>query len=695
MSNELGKTERSKQRMRRRLADLPYPQKLQILDELRDQQFVRLPGDAKPSTSPTENQAKPKSLLLEFINHTVQRHPRSQETIAGSAAEKTLAVEVEAMFADRERAVEALAALFPQGVSANSTFYDQLNDLHLRLGWGELSHRAAGLLLVEATEQLGNDGAEALLRQVSAVRSPDFFQVLESLHVFVEERTLRAEFAAEWFPALVRRIGNDLASGGFWKALEVYCEKHSESAVQILRCLLGAKDDAEISVAANLLGTLRTLSLSNSAAAELAQLDATFLNNSVSSTRSVHHRSWIQTAWRGKMSRSNLAALLGLMSGGTPDEQDLAFWIACRSLLSPAIAPDAFDFGMDWLRANAKPLISANAKHHVVDFAAHLAHKGRWEGEDLLLSIQPIPVENKGTWQQLEAFLVHRLQTDVKAFSAYCLKLAEQNASSWLKVMQELRSFEWLISEMQGKDLGELVGWLVFSRDVGCRKLGLFLFDKLSLVSLPTEILNGVGEDRFRLAFYELQRTLALDGEAIARFLIVLIPGVQRTGQEFQREFYDELVLQIKNFGGSCRDEFKKRADEFPSLKRALDAADRYVEALRKVRESHVGAMEVSGYRQADRISRRRFANAVSQGAEQQSAFMKLFKKVHLLYGKQWSSFHDGKLSETFGLQQFSTDMEISRLERIDPEGMALRRCNAAAQIRDLSKSSEEHTERK
>ena len=92
MSNELGKTERSKQRMRRRLADLPYAQKLQILDELRDQQFVRSPGDAKPSTSPMENQAKPKSLLLEFINHTVQRHPRSQETIAGSAAEKTLAV---------------------------------------------------------------------------------------------------------------------------------------------------------------------------------------------------------------------------------------------------------------------------------------------------------------------------------------------------------------------------------------------------------------------------------------------------------------------------------------------------------------------------------------------------------------------------------------------------------------------------
>src|SRR5437867_4236905 len=278
MSNDFGKIELSKQRMRRRLAELPYGQKLQILDELRGAPVVRLAEEVNdpPTTTAAHDQEKPHSPLLEFINQTVHRDPRRREVTAGSDDEKTLEVEIAAMFADRGRAVEALTALFPEGVSANPSFYDRLNDLHLRLGWGELSHRATGLLLVTAVDQLGNNAAEGLLRLLPSVSSPEFFLILDSLHVLAQERTLRAEFAAEWFPALVRRIGNDLASRGFWKALEVYCEKHSESAVGVLRCLLGAKDDAEISVAAHVLGTLRTLSLSDSASAELTHLAATF-----------------------------------------------------------------------------------------------------------------------------------------------------------------------------------------------------------------------------------------------------------------------------------------------------------------------------------------------------------------------------------------------------------------------------------
>ena len=78
-----------------------------------------------------------------------------------------------------------------------------------------------------------------------------------------------------------------------------------------------------------------------------------------------------------------------------------------------------------------------------------------------------------------------------KAFSVFCLKLADRNARGWLKVMQEPGSLQWLISEMQRKNLGDFVGQLLFSNRAGSRQLGFFLFDELAIESLPAKTAIG------------------------------------------------------------------------------------------------------------------------------------------------------------------------------------------------------------
>jgi hypothetical protein len=45
---------------------------------------------------------------------------------------------------------------------------------------------------------------------------------------------------------------------------------------------------------------------------------------------------------------------------------------------------------------------------------------------------------------------------------------------------------------------------------------------------------------------------------------------VQRTDKDFQEEFFDELVRQLKNYGGACREEFESKTKEFPLLGDAL-----------------------------------------------------------------------------------------------------------------------------
>jgi hypothetical protein len=626
-------------------------------------------------------------LLFELIANSVSNAKHAPGTRRAAEVEVRLAGEIDSMFAYPELARDALAALFPEGIPCDGRFFDRLRDLQMRLGWGDLSDKAVGMLLATAGDLLPNNAIESLLRQLTAVNGPYFVKVLESLHVLAERQVLRTEFAVEWFPALFRHLGKAFSSG-FWRTLEVYCEKHQSNAIAVLRCFSEAQDEAEISIAAYMLGTLRTLQYAETLKTELDQIASKFETSPVATTRSIYHRSWIQTAWRGKMNLEDITKLLNQMNGGNPEEQELAFWIICRSMLSPKISQDCFDCGFAWLQGKANAAIPPSAKYHIVDLAAHLAAKGRWEATELVMAIQPIDIEHKGTWHRLEPFLVCRLQTDLKCFEDLGLRLAHLSKGFWLKFLQEPDGMGWLLSEMKGKDLGSMVGQLVLSKEAGCRKLGLFLFDELAQKTLPPELMDRVAEGGLRLALHELQRTL-VHGDAIGRYLIALIPCAQRVSSGFQEELYKELLLQSKNYAGSCQAEFERQADVFPILRKVLNEAGNYFKSLCQLQQSPINAMDVAGYAYAVRLCRRRLSEEVRKGGEARSVFMQLFKKTQLLYGKKWSSFNDGKLTEASALQKISSSVEIPRLEEIDPEGMALRRLNASINLAALSANHE------
>jgi len=61
------------------------------------------------------------------------------------------------------------------------------------------------------------------------------------------------------------------------------------------------------------------------------------------------------------------------------------------------------------------------------------------------------------------------------------------------------------LTELHGKDVGNMVGQLVLSPLANCRKLGLFFFDELGMSGWPATMLDNRCEDQVRVAFYELQ----------------------------------------------------------------------------------------------------------------------------------------------------------------------------------------------
>lgn len=620
--------------------------------------------------------------MLTAIRHTVHGEPRGREVVKGSDDQKELDAEVDKLFVDPDRASSAFAELCSEGVPEPQAFFDRISDLQLRLGWGETAHRVTGLLMSIALENLPPSQGEALLRALPQVRSPLFFQFLESLSVLLSRRELRAEFAAEWFPSLLRRVGNDLASGGFWNALAAYCDKYPKNALQLLKRLSDTSNEEEISVASYVLGSLRCVDMEDEA--DFRDFEALLSTSSATVARAIFHRSWLRSAWCGKMRKADLELLTTRMTTGSAEEREQVFWLVCRSLLSPTISEDSLEFGWDWLRSCVAGDIAPVAKYNVVDFAAQLPSDKFRQAADLVLALQPISPEHKGIWKGLEHFLVKLLGADPELFRHFIAELAKRDGENWLKVLHEPRQFEWLLSEMQTKDVSLAIGELILAEQSNCRGLGLFFFDKLNLTTLPTAVFEKVDERRVALAFYELQRSV-IHGPAISRFLIFLIPLVERTNPVFQDEFYNELVLQLKNYPGACKEQFALEAKKFPILQKAIDEVDAYFAELHNAYKSPINQISISGFDRLARLHSRRLTNQVSKGAEELSIFTKLLKKVVLLYGREWRTFHGGVLGESSGLKQISTSMEFPRMEFIEPEGMQLRRFHASVRIRELT----------
>lgn len=168
----------------------------------------------------------PTPLLSEITQQIIKKQLRSNPFARGSQEEKQIAAEVGILFNRREYAADLLKALFPNGIPTSIEFYDILNNFQ-RLGWNDSTHRLTGLFLLLAVEQLPEKSGEALLDEIHHIKDSRFFETLGSLAVLMAEKQLRFEFIAKWLPSLVRRIGQDLAAGDFWKAIQTYCERHA------------------------------------------------------------------------------------------------------------------------------------------------------------------------------------------------------------------------------------------------------------------------------------------------------------------------------------------------------------------------------------------------------------------------------------------------------------------------------------
>lgn len=574
------------------------------------------------------------------------------------------------------------AALFPVGVPLDGTFYSRLGQLGYLLGFTGPIEAITTAAWLATLRTLGTADQQSVLRAF-AKTGHEFFQIHQGLSAVVTQIPLAPEFAAEWFPALLTRLGNDGAT------FEKYCEVAPANALTALE-MCEAVPDSEVQsmLVERMVGTLRTVELVEADQRRFAAVEERLEKNPDPSRRELFLRSWIHTAHRRSIAWDVLAPLLAESSSTKLDDR---FAVLCKIIVAPKTSDECFASAMEWLRQHASPELAPSAKHVLVEAAIAIANQSRgtpavvkslWQ---LLLAVQPIAPEHTGTWSQLEHFLVGVMSGDAVAFEEMLRALCKRSAGALVWLIRSGKGLDYLVSRMAARKWDDLVARMIFSSGVVSCQIALHFFERLGISAFPATILAAVDERELRLAFFAYQAA-PLYGEVIARFLLAILPRVELASPEVQQEFADELLLQCKNYPSACLDALKRSGSTSPLKTEAIAKAEAYFAAIRATLASPLNSMMVPALSFVASSKRRATEREIREGAERGSIFAQLVTKVEILYGDSFCSFDGGRLTDSTPMQERGFEVEFPRIEEIDAEAMAMRRWHALEIFRELEK---------
>jgi hypothetical protein len=422
------------------------------------------------------------------------------------------------------------------------------------------------------------------------------------LPAVIDALALPANFVTEWFPALIRRLGNDGDSSGEWMAIARYCEKSPAAAIEVTNALTSfVESETHMRIAAEMIGVLRSVSLEDSQRNELSAIERRLAAGSNPEHRRCYLQSWSATAYRGALQDGALEALL--VRDASDDDIAERIRVICQITCAPALSEPTFLRALGWVQQQVSPGLPALTKHHIAVTIDTIAERC-WsmtthqevDLDCLLLRILPIGSEHLGTWHIAEDFLLKQMHHDRAAFEQNLQAVGNRSEGILYQLIRSGKVFMRLISEMVVHRNDDFIARLVFQSEIGGRQLGLAVFERLGMDGFPSQLLEAVNEFDLRTALFVFQ-TVAVHGDVIPRFLWAVARRFEEASQESQTEFSEELALQCRNYPKTCLEALKKPSNPPSLVRSAVANADSYFEAREKIRGSPLNLMQVPGYR--------------------------------------------------------------------------------------------------
>lgn len=601
-------------------------------------------------------------------------------------------LEIAQLLNSRDKISELLKVLFPNGIPIDSTYYKHLFDLLFQLGLNSETKRLIGFLLIETYKSLKTQEGEKLLQLIIDDNKVDFFNALLALPCFFEEVEISPDFASKWFSSYAGKIQGDLAGGEFYEAVKNYAYNFPGSGLKIVEKYCSEKlDELKLHLAALIFGEVRSASGAGRISKEVVEIwEKQLLADHRVEARLICHRSWMFTCSKLDIDIPLLEKQLKMMLQGDEKEIDESFNVVGRCLLTKLTVQTFVTFAIKWLKEHSSGSIADTAKYVIVDTMWRAAKKmdGTFlinidDANELILKIQPIPLQNRGTWNLLEYYLVDRLHDNKDVFAAFLKLLIEANPTGLLEQFES--QYSYLISEMGKPDLSWMIIELMFSRSDVQRRLGNILFQKIKFLPQDSfENIQKIDEIQLSLGLWEFVRRPYILGKDVSKLFIMLEPRFRSTNPELQEEFKHEMLMQAINYPGDCLEDWKKVPNPSALLENVIQMADRYFENLKKVWNSPANSFTFPEFNQAAEKGRKEYSKKLAEGVEQKSVFSKLAKHIDVIYGKQWSVMYQDKMGTPTEFKEFSHSFEFPRMEEIDPEGSSIRRMLASVRIKNL-----------
>jgi len=596
-------------------------------------------------------------------------------------------IEEEVVKASDKDVDEIVTHLFPSNIPVNTSFYNILQKFKNLVGCGPVFYTLGGRIWSKVYNELKPDKQKVLLNSLMDEKSRGVWRAIFFFPEFCSSSDIEPEFAAKWFYSFGNKVKDDMANWDFFNGVKNYAFHFPVSGMKVFETYIAEQlDELRSSLAALLLGTVRSKAAKGDYKKDIiSRWDKKLLMSSEVNMRLVYHRSLAISFDMGSLSAQELDSNLTKMLKGTPEEVSEAFSIIWRCLRSERADDDFVKFSMKWFSQNASSKLPDAAKYHLVDamWFFNMPEKQKKdikasEADNLLVSIQPIPENNHGTWNYLELYLEERLKQDTAAFESIFEKLVAANPKCMVAKLKsdEFNDLKTQICQLNAQDF--ITNWSL-SMDVNKRKIARAILQNSKSVVFSQDVISKADEKQLEVALWELIHNPIIDAQKTSECLLALEPVFRNVRPELKQMFKNEMILQAINYPGVCLGNWKKIENSSDLINEVVVSAEKYFERLNAIKDSPAISFTFPGCKEAAEREASEFSNKISREAWGKSIFAQLAKNVHIIYGSKWAVMTtDGKLGQATNFNEFSHSMEFPRVEIIDPEGMAIRRIQTA-----------------
>lgn len=508
----------------------------------------------------------------------------------------------------------------------------------------------------------------------------DTFVVLAFFEEFMFNKfDLSDEFFIEWFINLGKFVENDYCAYLFYNGVAPFTKNNKILALKILNKLLSTEyTEITQNLVSIILGILRVLNLE-----EIKTIDALLKNSEYINKQKYYYSSLVNTFCERKVEIKELNRTFEeILFKNNKEIESQAFFMSYRLFLSSQNT-EVKNFIVQWLVSNSHQNLTDLSKYYCVKFIQHAVNYTEYidKAVQILVNIQPINIENKGTYKTVSFVLVNILQKYPEEFTELLEDILKHNDLSVL--LHE----DYFINKFIEKIDKTFFTKLFVSKNLNQRSFAQNIYIKNSdKVNLDSNIFLTVDDKLFELIFKETLLKIHY-GDIFAKFIIDLNARINEIENKSFKDFLDvEISHQCINFHQGCYETLQNYNQACKLVKTCVEKVTNYFDIINKFKDSPVNSFSFPSCYDAAVKGLTKQNKEILDKSEKASIFMALCNNIEILYGDKHAHRTDVGVSESESFAHLEHSVEIPILSFINPISEIFTELNIKNEILRLRK---------